>query len=138
MTELHTALSKKEFSERFLIALELRGWGFKSTRELGVLLGLSCAAISTLRNGKNLPSIPTALDLSIILKCSFEWLVTGHGTPAGFQMKSADELALVERFRTLSDKDKQKLLIVAITGVTNKNQATGNPNQKDLNLIPSK
>jgi len=116
MIDNHKQLLRQEFTERFLIALERRGYGKFSLGKLSVIFSLSRTVLSTLKNGLAIPSIQTGLNMSKELKCSFEWFMTGQGTPEGFQMRDANELALIERYRTLSDNAKQKLLVYSILG----------------------
>jgi len=127
-------LLRQEFRERFLIALERRGYGTLSLGKLSNIFNLSRTVLSTLKNGQALPSIQTGLDISKELKCSFEWLLTGQGTTDGFKMNDANELALIERYRTLSSEGQQKLLVYSIMG--DKKTTTAKADQKTLKLTP--
>lgn len=73
---------KLDFSERLNSALNDRGYTKAAgwtNKKIGVKMGVTEAAISKLRTGNMLPSIEAAVKMSIWLKISFEWLMTGRG-----------------------------------------------------------
>lgn len=104
---------KIDFSLRFSKALLLRGHSNKSLAELKELFGVSRTLIQGWRSEKTMPSIYTAGTISKILDISYEWLLTGVGTIEGFKMKTADEVALTEKYRNLTKQGKRKLMTFA-------------------------
>lgn len=109
---------KKEFSKRFNQALKEKGHEHKSLAELKTLIGVSRTLIHNWKSGKHIPSLHFAGIISSVFKISFEWLMTGNGTMDGFIMKTADELALISKYRDLSDEGKQKTINFIFTECT--------------------
>jgi transcriptional regulator with XRE-family HTH domain len=101
---------KKEFAARFNQILLTKGYEHKSLAELKILLGVSRTLIHNWKSGKHIPSLHFAGIISSVFDISFEWLMTGNGTIDGFIMRTPDELALISKYRDLSEEGKQKTI----------------------------
>jgi len=110
MNELDKTYELEQFSKRLNMALTLRNHHNKILYDLKLLFGISTSMICNLRGGKKLPSIVTAKKIADKLKISFEWLLTGTGSIEGFQMNNADEIALIYRYRDLTQKGRKELI----------------------------
>lgn len=81
---------------------------------------ISSGNLSCIENGKYLPSSSALLELSKILKCSMEWLLTGEQAIANKDANAATsdiedslKIQLIDLFRNMSDEDKIELLAIA-------------------------
>jgi len=98
------------FSRRFNEILVIKGLQDSSLAELKKLLGVSRTLVHNWKSGKYMASLHFGGVISSAFNISFEWLMTGNGTPEGFIMRSADEIALISKYRDLSDEGKQKTM----------------------------
>lgn len=98
------------FSQRFNQVLVEKGMDHKSLAELRKLIGVSRTLVHNWKSAKYMASLHFGGIISEVFNISFEWLMTGRGTMEGFVMRSADELALISKYRDLSDEGKQKTM----------------------------
>ena len=113
-------LKRKQFALRLKQALKYRGHDRKTLSELKVLFdnSFSRALISTFKNAKELPSLFSGEILSKKLKVPYAWILIGEGkiTDDEYkQLNSPDEVALIERYRTLTSNGRRKLMAYAFT-----------------------
>jgi len=107
----HTGSEMKLFTVRFKEALKLRGHDKKSLAELATLFSVgSRTKVHAWLHATRIPSISTAKYLCDILDISFEWLLLGSGTIEGFEMKTADEVVIITKYRNLTKQGKRKLI----------------------------
>lgn len=77
-------------------------------------VGISSGNISDIENGNRLPAALTLVQLSSVLQCSIDWMLTGisptkENTSTSFFGES-DETTLLSGFRELEKEDKEELL----------------------------
>ena len=72
---------------------------------------ISSGNLSCIENGKYLPSAVALLELSKILDCSVDWMLTGKSSisESGLILEN-EEKELLNGFRELSEDDKEELL----------------------------
>lgn len=73
-------------------------------------IGISSGNISGIESGKVLPSSLALIGLSKILKCSIDWILTGHEYSSESGFFNNRETELISNFRKLSDSDQQEIL----------------------------
>jgi len=77
-------------------------------------VGISSGNISDIENGNRLPSASTLVQLSHILQCSIDWMLTGNIPQSENIHFSASgdtiEIELLNGFRKLSEDDRGELL----------------------------
>lgn len=72
---------------------------------------VSSGNLSCIENGKYLPSAIALLELSKILNCSIDWILTGKSSISNTGIiLDTEESELVNGFRELSEDDKEELL----------------------------
>lgn len=72
---------------------------------------ISTGNLSCIENGKYLPSAVALLELSNVLNCSVDWLLTGKSEISNnLGLLDISENELLEGFRKLSQEDKEELL----------------------------
>ena len=108
-------VERLEFSKRFNLVLVSKQCDHKSLAELKEMLNISRTQIHNWRTGKHLPSMNFASIIAKTFNISFEWLMTGSGTMDGFLMRTPDEIALISKYRDLSDEGKQKTISFIFT-----------------------
>lgn len=106
------------FAARFKEACENNPKLPKPQNALGKVLGVSGPMVSNYRKGEKLPSMPTAIDISIACGVCVEWLLTGRGAKypgdevslsVQLQDKTVDEIyELLGSDRVLGLFDKMK------------------------------
>lgn len=74
--------------------------------------------LSCIENGKYLPSAMALVELSRVLNCSIDWILTGKSKITNNSdsldiLESKDELTLIHLFRDLSEYDQEDLLMIA-------------------------
>lgn len=77
---------------------------------------ISSGNLSCIENGKYLPSAIALLELSKILKCSADWILTGNSSISNtdnFSDIKESERKLLTYFRALSENDQEELLTLA-------------------------
>lgn len=78
---------------------------------------ISSGNLSCLENGKYLPSALALIELSSILECSIDWILTGkYPNPEKENLPVAEtdeEIFLLEAFRGMSLDDREELLAIA-------------------------
>lgn len=75
---------------------------------------ISSGNLSCIENDKYLPSSSALLELSKILGCSMEWLLTGdYSIENTLTIEDIFEVKLIDLFRTMSEEDKFELLAIA-------------------------
>lgn len=74
--------------------------------------GISSGNMSDIERGNRLPAASTLVQLSEILQCSIDWILTGK-SPIQENSKTSDiddfERILLELYRELSDEDKEDI-----------------------------
>lgn len=112
--------------------------------EIKQSVGISSGNLSDIENGNRAPAIGTLYKLSVILKCSIDWIVTGNDSEfPSIGISDQGEIELLNGFRLLS-KDNQEELIdilhiklqrsVHHPGDKNKLSNSANPNTADSNV----
>ena len=72
---------------------------------------ISSGNLSCIENGKYLPSAVALLELSKILNCSIDWMLTGNSSISeSGTILDTEETELLNGFRKLSEDDKEELL----------------------------
>ena len=72
---------------------------------------ISSGNLSCIENGKYLPSAVALLELSKILDCSIDWMLTGKSSISeNSSILDNEEVELLNGFRELSEDDKEELL----------------------------
>ena len=72
---------------------------------------ISSGNLSCIENGKYLPSAIALLELSKILDCSIDWILTGKSSLSKINpILDNEETDLLNGFRQLSEDDKEELL----------------------------
>lgn len=72
---------------------------------------ISSGNLSCIENGKYLPSALALLELSKILNCSVDWILTGQSSISeDLDFLDIREKELLNRFRKLSEEDKDELI----------------------------
>lgn len=72
---------------------------------------ISSGNLSCIENGKYLPSAVALLELSTILNCSIDWILTGKSSISECDLiLDNEETELLNGFRELSEDDKEELL----------------------------
>ena len=80
--------------------------------------GISSGNLSGIENGKYLPSTSALLELSKILECSIDWMLTGESLISKSSTLSdfpngSPEHDLLLFYHGMSDSDKEDLLLIA-------------------------
>ena len=73
---------------------------------------ISSGNLSSIENGKYLPSAIALLELSKILNCSVDWILTGKSSKSEICMVPNDRL-LLDYFHNMSVADQEDLLMIA-------------------------
>lgn len=77
--------------------------------------GISTGNLSSIENGKNLPSSIALIELSKILDCSVDWILFGD-TPKSEISNSSDisvfEKQFLDQFRELSEADQEEIIMI--------------------------
>lgn len=72
---------------------------------------ISSGNLSCIENGKYLPSAIALLELSKILDCSIDWMLTGTSSISNNQIiLDSEESELLNGFRELDEDDKEEIL----------------------------
>lgn len=72
---------------------------------------ISSGNLSCIENGKYLPSALALLELSKILNCSVDWILTGKSSISdNSDLLDIREKELLNNFRKLSEEDKDELI----------------------------
>lgn len=86
--------------------------------------GITSGNLSCIENGKYLPSSIALLELSKILNCSVDWILTGESAISNntsfLDIKDSKELELVNYFREMSSDDQDELIQIAQIKATKK------------------
>lgn len=94
---------------------------------------ISSGNLSCIENGKYLPSSSALLELSKILGCSMEWLLTGeqpiennNANKETSDIEDSLEIKLIDLFRYMSEDDKLELLAIAQIKAQKQNKKMAN------------
>lgn len=78
--------------------------------------GISSGNMSDIERGNRLPAAATLAQLSEILDCSIDWMLTGK-SPEAEKVKLSDigesDRRLLELFHGMSEEDQEELLMIA-------------------------
>ncbi len=79
---------------------------------------VSSGNLSCIENGKYLPSAIALLELSKILDCTTDWILTGESSISKKSSisdieESKDDRKLLELFHGMSEEDQEELLMIA-------------------------
>lgn len=74
---------------------------------------ISSGNLSSIENGKYLPSAVALIELSKILDCSIDWILTGESPKSENQIYNNDDLVLLNYFHNMSNDDKKEILVIA-------------------------
>lgn len=72
--------------------------------------GISSGNLSTIESGKTLPSATALINLSKILNCSIDWILTGSSPISENLSLTNTEQQLVSNFRILSAEDQDEII----------------------------
>lgn len=79
--------------------------------------GISSGNLSGIETGRYLPSAVALIELSKILDCSIDWILTGDSSNSKnhsfVDIKDSMESRLIGLFREMSDADREDLLLIA-------------------------
>jgi len=91
----------------------------KRRKELGITqteiklkTGISAGNISDIEKGRNLPSSKVLLQLSKVLNCTTDWLLTGEyqqNLPESEFLKSETERTLIKTYRSLPEDEQLEI-----------------------------
>lgn len=73
---------------------------------------ISSGNLSSIENGKYLPSAIALLELSKILNCSVDWILTGESSKSEISINNNDRM-LLDYFHNMSAADQEELLMIA-------------------------
>lgn len=78
---------------------------------------ISSGNLSCIENGKYLPSAIALMELSKILDCSIDWILTGNSSISNNNNisdieESETEKQLIDQFRSLSEEDQEEILMM--------------------------
>lgn len=89
--------------------------------------GITSGNLSCIENGKYLPSSIALLELSKILNCSVDWILTGKSviskTEKTLDITDSKENELINYFREMSSDDQDELLQIAQIKATKKKRS---------------
>lgn len=96
----------------------------KRRKELGItqtqiqeLTSVTSGNLSCIENGKYLPSSTALLELSRVLDCSIDWILTGESViskkSSFLDITDSMDEKLLNLFHTMSSDDKEELLLIA-------------------------
>ena len=72
---------------------------------------ISSGGLSCIENGKYLPSAPALIELSKILHCSVDWILTGKSSISeNFEILDIKESELLNCFRQLDEDEQDEFL----------------------------
>lgn len=77
--------------------------------------GISTGNLSSIENGKNLPSSIALIELSKILDCSVDWILFGKTPKSEFSDSfdiSVFEKQFLNQFRELSEADQEEIIMI--------------------------
>ncbi len=74
------------------------------------ITGISSGNMSGIESGKSLPSASALIELSKILDCSIDWILTGNSQISEENIISNIEKELLNGFRKLPKDDKDELI----------------------------
>lgn len=97
---------------------------------------ISSGNLSCIENGKSLPSAQALIELSRVLKCSTDWILTGKypEVRGNFLVaETEDEIFMLDSFKRMSDEDKKELL--AITKIKNEKRERLSPLKNEQTKI---
>lgn len=81
--------------------------------EIQEFCGISSGNLSGIETGRYLPSAPALIQLSQILDCSIDWILTGKSSSSENQFSVDNkEKTLIEYFRQMSAEDQEELLMI--------------------------
>lgn len=72
--------------------------------------GISSGNLSTIESGKTLPSATALINLSKILNCSIDWILTGSSPISENLSLTNTEQLLISNYRLLSVEDKDEII----------------------------
>lgn len=72
--------------------------------------GISSGNMSGIESGKSLPSASALIELSKVLNCSIDWILTGNSPISESIVLSNIEEELLYGFRTLDEDDKDEII----------------------------
>lgn len=101
------------FSKRFNGALRINNLSEKPLGELALIFDVARATVQKWRKKDVFPSNYMTEIICKELDVSFEWLLTGKGTPKHASMYNSSERILIDMFRNLSADGQQKLISYA-------------------------
>lgn len=76
---------------------------------------ISSGNLSCIENGKYLPSATALVELSNILECSVDWILTGNSSISNNQVAldiKDSERTLLTQFKELSEDDQEEILMM--------------------------
>ena len=76
---------------------------------------ISSGNLSCIENGKYLPSATALVELSNILECSVDWILTGNSSISNNQVVldiKDSERTLLTQFKELSEDDQEEILMM--------------------------
>lgn len=76
---------------------------------------ISSGNLSCIENGKYLPSATALVELSNILECSVDWILTGNSSISNNQVTldiKDSERTLLTQFKELSEDDQEEILMM--------------------------
>lgn len=96
--------------------------------------GISSGNMSGIESGKSLPSASALIELSKVLNCSIDWMLTGDSPISESIILSNIEEKLLYGFRTLAEDDKDEIIGILNMKLRKTQRAKGT-NAKSSNLI---
>ena len=113
-----------DFFERLVSTLEYQG---KNQKELALYLQCTASTVNSWIKRKSMPAADTALRVSNFLNVSLEYLLTGkERTP---ELRNEEEKEIIQKFRAISDHDKNMVKTVLDTAYLHSLQ--GNKNARE-------
>lgn len=76
---------------------------------------ISSGNLSGIENGRYLPSAIALIELSKVLHCSIDWILTGNSSISNISdnNESQNDVSLLQYFHGMSEDDQEELLMIA-------------------------
>lgn len=76
---------------------------------------ISSGNLSGIENGRYLPSAVALIELSSILECSIDWILTGDSLKSNIidSNENQQDALLMQYFHAMSEDDREELLMIA-------------------------
>ncbi len=93
---------------------------------------ISSGNLSGIENGRYLPSAIALIELSKVLHCSIDWILTGNSSISNISdnKESQNDILLMQFFHEMSKDDQEELLMIAEMKYKKKQRPYTNDNKE--------